>query len=230
MAEARGSEHAAGATAPAYPFLRVAAIAWLCVYVPAYASTYGAWHFLYLCNLGVLATALGLILSNQLLLSSQALIAPAIALLWILDAGTRLSTGHFLHGGTAYMWDDSLPPLVRALSLYHLAWPLLLAYCLRRNGYDRRAWLLQGALATGAIAIGLFVAPASENIDYVFRSPGAAAPAASPLLHALEILGVLAIAFFWPLHRLCCALFASVVRVAPPTPRVAADASGAGPC
>lgn len=206
MAQPMQSGPAMQARAPDHPVLRAVAIAWLCVWLPAYATTYGAWHFLYLCNLGVLVTCLGLIAGSQLLLSSQALIAPGIAMLWIADATTRVLTGHFLHGGTAYMWDASIPALTRTLSLYHLAWPLLLYHALRRHGYDRRGWRLQGALAAGALALGLFVAPVAENIDYVWHAPGAAAPSTTPLLRAAGILGVL-LAIGWPLHRLCLAVF-----------------------
>jgi len=216
MAQPMQTGAATQAQAPAYPVLRVAAVAWLCVYVPAYAATYGAWHFLFLCNLGVLVTALGLIAGNQLMISSQALIAPGIALLWIADAGTRLLNGHFLHGGTAYMWDASIPALTRALSLYHLAWPPLLYYALRRHGYDRRAPWLQGALVFGALALGLMAAPPAENIDYVWHAPGAATPAAAPPLRALEILGVLVVVIGWPLHRLCRALFEPVASTRAP--------------
>jgi len=192
---------------PAYPRLRWLALAWLAVYLPVYASAYGAWHFLMLCNLGILLTCIGLLLGSQWLLSSQAIAAPPIALLWLIDAGARWLTGEHLHGGTAYMWDMERPLLVRMLSLYHLAWPLLLAWCLHRRGYDRRGFALQVTLAAIVFAIGLGLAPVAENLNYVFQWPGASLPHAHPLLQAVLNLAVLVLGLYWPMHLLLSRLF-----------------------
>ena len=89
-----------GATSPV---LRWFAVLWLLIYLPVYASTYGWANFLFLCNAGVILTAFALIVGHRLLLSSQAIAAPVIAVAWALDAGWKLATGDFLYGGTAYM-------------------------------------------------------------------------------------------------------------------------------
>jgi hypothetical protein len=206
----QGSQWGTGTAA--YPRLRLAAVLWLLLYVPAYAGTHGWWHFLFLCNLGVIVTALGFVFGNQLLLSSQALLAPGIALLWIADVGSQLVTGQFLHGATAYMWDASLPALVRALSLYHVAWPAFLVYALRRYGYDRRALRLQGALLAVALMGGLLLAPVAENINYVRHWPGF--PSAEPLKpHIVALMGaMLLVAVCWPTHRICLIVFRASAR------------------
>jgi hypothetical protein len=187
--------------------LRLWTLLWLAAYLPSYGWTYGHWHFLFLCNIGILLTAGGLIFGNALLLSSQAVAAPGVALLWLADAATRLVSGHFLHGGTAYMWDAQLPAMVRILSLYHLLWPLLLFACLRRCGYHREGLLLQVAIAAGAMLVGLTLAPASENLNYVIHAPGNPVPHAHPWLHAALMLGVLMALIYWPTHRACLRLF-----------------------
>ncbi len=192
-----------------FPKLRWLALLWLLVYLPTYANAYGYWHFLFLCNLGICLTSAGLIFNKPLLLSSQSLAAPSIAMLWIVDACARLLTGQHLHGGTAYMWDASLPVLVRVLSLYHLAWPLLLAYCLSMTGYDRRAFALQAVIATCVFAIGLYIAPAAENLNYVRQSPGAALAHANPTTKAAMSLALLVFLIYWPTHRLLIRLFAA---------------------
>ena len=197
----------AGDPSPRFPVLRWAALAWVLVYVPAYAQWYGAWHFLFLCNLGVLLTVVGIWLDQPLLLSSQAVAAPGIAALWIVDAGTRALTGHHLHGGTSYMWDAAIPPLVRALSLYHVAWPVLLAWCLRRQGYDRRGFALQVAIVALVLALGLTLVPATENLNYVIRMPGAPVPAAHPWLRAGGGFAVLVLALYLPVHGLLRRVF-----------------------
>ena len=194
--------------APALARARWLALAWLAVYVPAYADAYGAWHFLMLCNLGVLLTAIGLLLDRPLLLASQAVAAPGIFLLWIADVATRLGTGHFLHGGTAYMWDPSIPVLVRVLSLYHLAWPAVLAWALARRGYDRRGVVLQAVIAAAAFVVAITLAPPAENLQYVWQAPGAAVPTATPWPGAARHFALLVGAVYLPTHLLLCALFA----------------------
>jgi hypothetical protein len=153
------------------PRLAWLGIAWLAIYVPAYASAYGLANFLFLCNLGVMITAVGLIAGSRLLVASQAVAAPVIAIAWGLDAGWRLLFGHHLFGGTEYMWDASLPHFTRLLSLYHLLWPLLLLYCLRRSGYDRRGWPLQAAIAATAIVAARLFTSTAENINFAFSDP-----------------------------------------------------------
>ncbi|MEO7975220.1 MAG: hypothetical protein ABIU84_16690, partial [Thermoanaerobaculia bacterium] len=69
-----------------FPRLRWLGLAWLAVYLPTYAISYGFTNFLFLCNLGVILTAAALFLENRLVLSSQAVAAPVIGLAWALDA------------------------------------------------------------------------------------------------------------------------------------------------
>lgn len=144
---------------------------WLAVYLPTYIQAYPLTNFLFLCNLGVTLTAIGLLVGSRLLVSSQAIAAPIIGLAWSLDAGWKVFTGDFLYGGTAYMWDPQYPLLARLLSLYHLAWPLLVLWCLSRAGYDRRGWPLQAAIASTGILLSRALTPASENVNFAFRDP-----------------------------------------------------------
>jgi hypothetical protein len=159
------------AAAAAFPRWGWLGALWLAVYLPIYHQAYGATNFLFLCNIGVILTALALILRNRLLISSQAVAAPVIALAWAVDAGWKLATGEFLFGGTSYMWDPAYPLFARLLSLYHLAWPLLLWAVLQRTGYDPRGWPLQAAVAALAMLAGRWLAPAAENVNFAWADP-----------------------------------------------------------
>lgn len=192
----------------AFPVLRWCVLAWLAIYMPAYAHAYGIWHFLMLCNLGVLLTAVGILFDRPTLLASQAVAAPGIFVLWIVDAGARLATGTHLHGGTAYMWDPSIPMLVRVLSLYHLAWPFVLAWTLDKRGFDRRGLVLQVAIAAAAFVIAVAVAPQAENLQYVWHAPGAVALVDAPWPRAARHLVVLVVAIYLPTWWLLRACFA----------------------
>jgi hypothetical protein len=178
---------------------------WLAIYLPTYHDAYGAANFLFLCNIGVILTAIALILRNRLLISSQAVAAPVIALAWAVDAGWKLATGEFLFGGTSYMWDPAYPLFARLLSLYHLAWPLLLWAVLRRTGYDPRGWPLQAAVAALALAAGRWLAPADGNVNFAWADPffgRQLGPAALHLLLCWSVLaGVAYGASHWMLRR-----------------------------
>lgn len=192
----------------AFPVLRWCVLAWLAIYMPVYAHAYGVWHFLMLCNLGVLLTAAGILFDRPILLASQAVAAPGIFALWIIDAGARLAIGTHLHGGTAYMWDPSIPMLARVLSLFHLAWPFVLAWTLNKRGFDRRGLALQAVIATGAFVIAIVVAPQAENLQYVWHAPGAATPIDAPWPRAAKHLAVLVVAIYLPSWLLLRACFA----------------------
>lgn len=154
-----------------FPRLAWLGALWLAVYLPTYQSAYGTLNFLFLCNIGVILTAVGLIVRSRLLISSQAVAAPVIALAWAIDAVWKLATGDYLYGGTSYMWDASVPLFARLLSLYHVAWPLVLWWVLRRIGYDPRGWPLQAGIAALALLVGRWVAPAAENVNFAWADP-----------------------------------------------------------
>jgi hypothetical protein len=201
-----------------FPVLRWFAVLWLLVYVPTYAWAYGWANFLFLCNAGVILTALGLIAGNRLILSSQAIAAPVIAVSWALDAGWKLLTGDYLFGAIAYMWDPANPPFARLLSVYHLVWPVLLYYVLRRIGYDRRGWPLQAAIAALFMLLARLLTPAAANINFAFVAPFFDRPLGPAAQHLLLCWTALAGAGYGLTHLLCRRLFPAAVAGNPPLP------------
>lgn len=208
--------NAADGNSATFLVLRWFAALWLLTYVPAYAWAYGWMNFIFLCNVGVIVTAFALIAGNRLLLSSQAIAAPVIAVSWALDAGWKLVTGDYLFGGTAYMWNGQLPLYARLLSLYHLAWPVLLYYAMRRLGYDRRGWALQAVIAALLMLVARLFSPAAANINFAFAAPFFDRPLGPAPLHLLLSWLILAGAGYGLTHALCCRLFPSQVAAEPP--------------
>lgn len=153
-----------------FPRGRHLALLWLAVYVPAYAHAYGWLNFLFLCNLGVILTAVGVWRGSARLLSMQALAAPVIGLVWTFDLLSRLVAGRHLVGATEYMWDAQFPLFARLLSCYHSVWPVMTLACVRRTGYDRSAWLWQMLLATAVVALSRGTDPAL-NINGAWLDP-----------------------------------------------------------
>ncbi|MCB1608753.1 MAG: hypothetical protein KDI71_17435 [Xanthomonadales bacterium] len=200
-----------------YPRLRWFALLWLLLYLPTYALSYGAWHFLALCNLGVIVSSLGLLLGRPLLIGAPALLALLLGVIWLADVLWRLLLGSFLHGGTAYMWDPSIHWLTRTLSLYHLLWPPLLLYALSRSGYDRRSLALQGGLTALVLGIGVWPAPAAQNLNFVHAGFDLALAGAAPSLRALVVALLLGSAYGLT-HLALCYLFKPAIRTWPRTP------------
>lgn len=188
-----------------FPRARWWALAWLAVYLPSYSIAYGARNFLFLCNLGVLLTAIAIVAGSRLLLSSQAVAAPSIGIAWALDLGWRLVTGAHLFGGTEYMWDPQYPLFTRLLSLYHVVWPILVVALVRRVGYDRRGWACQAAVAAIALVVCRLFTPAVENINYAFVDPLFHRAFEPPLLHLALVVATLAGVAYALTHAILCA-------------------------
>lgn len=155
---------------PCFEHVRWAALAFLAVYLPAYAIAYGFANFLFLCNLSVILSVAGIWACHPVLLSSQAVAMLLVGSAWTLDVVGRVLVGRHLIGGTEYMWDPQWPLFTRLLSLYHVALPVALVYALRRIGYDGRGYLLQSALALVLVSVGRLFGP-ELNINGAFADP-----------------------------------------------------------
>ncbi len=187
--------------------LRVAILAWLLAYLPTYANAYGHWHFLQLCNLSVLLSCIGFFFRSRVLLSAQALGAIGIGALWLTDVTLFLATGRYLHGGTAYLWDEHIPWLARVLSIYHALLPLLLIAAIRRLGHHPRAFALQATIA-GAVFLGtwLFLRDV-ENLNYMLAWPNGRVLFGHVWMHALATYALLCTVVYAPTHLILRACF-----------------------
>jgi hypothetical protein len=154
----------------AFPRARVLALAWLLVWAPAYAWGYGWANFLQLCDLAVILACVGLWRGSPLLLGMTALSSLVIDVAWDLDLAFRVLTGGHLFGGTEYMWDPRFPLALRLLSLFHVVWPLLLWWALRRVGYDLNALPAQALLTLAVLAVSRVVRP-DANINFAQLDP-----------------------------------------------------------
>jgi hypothetical protein len=193
-----------------FPVLRWFSLLWMVVWLPAYFRVWGWANLLHLCDVAVILSFVGIWLANPLLLSSQAVNSLAAGFLWVLDVGSRLTTGRFLIGGTEYMWDTRFPLWVRLLSTFHIGLPLVLLWTLRRVGYDRRALWLQAAIAAFLLIVSRFLS-ADLNMNYAYRDPlfhRAWGPAPA---HLAMIFIPLVALIYLPTHLLLSWVFRSTV-------------------
>ena len=142
---------------------------WFLIWLPAYWRTWGAANFLHLCDIAMILACVGVWSNSALLISSQAVSALLVGMVWALDAGSTFFLGRHLLGGTEYLFDTSYPLWVRLLTLFHAALPVLLLWALRQVGYDRRGWALQSAIALPVFVASRFTSPAQEHQFCVHR-------------------------------------------------------------
>lgn len=212
---APGDSALAPAASPRVVFRRTrwAALVFVAVWLPAYASVYGWTNFLHLCDVTVALTVVGLWWGSPLVLSSQASLAMVVNLIWAADVAARLSLGRHLLGGTEYMWDARYPLFVRLLSLFHVVLPPLLVAAVRRTGYDRRGFLLAGGIVVVLFSISRLVAAPTDNLNFVHRDPIFHRSYGPPIVHLALTIAVFIGAVVWPTHRLLAWRFArKVVR------------------
>jgi hypothetical protein len=185
--------------AKTFPVARYVALAWLLIWIPAYVRWYGPVNFLQLCDITVILTCIGLWTGSPLLLSMQALSSLVIDVAWVVDLIATFLTGRHLVGGTEYMWEERYPLWVRLLSFFHLVWPPLLIWALRRVGYDRRALIAQSAL-TAVVLVASRCAPAGANANFAYTDPFFGRQWGSAPAHVAVIALVLAVCVYWPTH------------------------------
>jgi len=199
---------------PGLPALaRALALAWLLVYLPAYALAYGFANFLFLCNLSVILGCIGVLAESPLLITSQAIGVLVVGAAWTLDLGWRLLTGAHLIGGTEYMWEERWPLFTRLLSLYHVVLPPVLVWAAARVGHDRRGLRLQSAIAVAGVLVGRALGP-EANINQAFVDPVLKRSFEPPALHLAIVAGTLVLVVY-PLSDL---LLRRLLRSPRPSP------------
>jgi hypothetical protein len=192
--------------APVFPRARWIAMVWLLVWVACYWRVWGLANFLHLCNIAVILTCVGIWRGSSLLISSQAVSSLIAPLFWDLDVLWRLLLGKHLIGGTEYMWDFQFALAVRLLSLYHVPWPVLLLWALRRVRYDPRALPVQTTIAVVVLVISRYVQPAL-NLNFAHRDPFFGISLSPAILHLAVSAAVLIAVAYWPTHLLLMRLF-----------------------
>lgn len=185
---------------PPWPsWWRWGALAFLAIWAPTYAIYWGWRNFFALCDVAVALTCLGLLIGSRRMLSAQALLAIPAGLLWLVDVASRAMMGRHLFGGTEYMWKAEIPLPVRALSLFHVALPLVLIAVLRRCGYDRRGLALQTAI-TAALLVAARPFAAGKNLNYVLTDPLFHHSWGPPVVHLGAVLVGIAVLLYLPTH------------------------------
>ena len=157
-------------SAELHPLLRWGALLWLLVWLPVNLKTWGWQNMMHLCDVGAIIACLGIFFQVPILVSSQAIGSVFVGVLWGIDVGWCLLTGHHVFGGTEYMWDTHYPLWNRLLSTFHLALPVALLWSMRKLRYDSRGFALQCAIVAPLFVFSRFLS-SELNMNYAFRDP-----------------------------------------------------------
>jgi hypothetical protein len=191
-----------------FPVLRWIALLWMVVWLPAYVRVWGWSNLLHLCDATVILSCIGVWWGSARLLSSQAVSALLPGVLWLLNLCWRMATGHFLMGGTEYMWDAQYPLWVRLLSFFHVVLPGILLWAVCKLGYDRGGLGLQAAIAAVLLVASRFLS-AGLNMNYAYRDPVFNRAWGPPPIHVGVILLGAVVLLYLPTHFILARLFPS---------------------
>jgi hypothetical protein len=137
------------------------------ILVPVYWIRYGPANFLWFSDIGLLGTLVALWLESRLLISMMATGVLPLDIVWNLIFFPKLILGAGPEGLVGYMFDPKIPVSVRALSLFHVAVPVIQLWSLSKMGYDVRAWKYQAFLGWIILPLSYVVSGPKENINWV---------------------------------------------------------------
>lgn len=176
-------------------------IAWTAlvgVLVPVYWLHYGPANFLWGSDIALLLVLVSLWTGRALPNSMMAIGVLPFELVWLAD----LLSGAQLLGVTAYMFEADRPAILRLLSLFHLALPVVMVFLLQRLGYDRRALPAQVALTWIVLPVTYLLTDPADNINFAFGPGRAPQQALDPRLYLAIVMVALPLAVTWPAHLL----------------------------
>lgn len=181
-------------------WLKLAYTAMVVLIVPVYAVTWGWRNFLWFSDVALVATAFALWLESALVASMMALAVLLPELLWNVAFFSKLLFGRRIGALADYMFDETKPRVLRALSLFHIPLPLVLLWLVYTLGYDARALIAQTLLAWIVLPLTYFVVrPHDENINWV-RGFGARQTRLPPLAFLALLMIGFPVILYLPTH------------------------------
>ena len=149
-------------------WIKVAYTVIVLITVAVYSVKYPLGNFLWFSDIAMLVTAAALWLESPLLASMVAVGTLLPEILWNASFFGQLLTGRRVSGLTDYMFDESLPRYLRALSLFHVILPVLMLWLMIRLGYDERALVAQTVLAWVVLTLTYWLTDPKLNVNWVF--------------------------------------------------------------
>lgn len=179
----------------------------MCVLIPVYWHYYGPLNFLWLSDMGLFLTTFGLWFNMPVLISMAAVGVMLTELIWCVDYFAALFLGLNIIDLSDYMFDGGYPLLLRGLSLFHVAMPIIWVLYLIDYGYDRRAFWYMTILYWIMVIFTYTLTEPAANVNWVFL------PLFKPMLGLAEnvwmilLMILFPLCIFLPTHFVCMRLF-----------------------
>jgi hypothetical protein len=180
--------------------IRLATTAFLIVLIPVYWHYYGPTNFLWFSDVALIASVVAQWRNSRLLASTQALSIVLLELFWTVDYLARLLLGVQLLGLAGYMFEPTYPLFVRLLSLFHLWLPWLLLWLVYRDGYARRALLVQTLVCWIVLLASYWLCPPGKNINWVYGLGSQPQTYLPPILYLLLLMAAIPAFVYVPTH------------------------------
>ncbi len=184
------------------------------VMVPVYWANYGPANFLWFSDLALLVTCAALWLENPFLASMMAVAVLLPEAAWNVGFFAHLLTGHEVIPLAGYMFDTTVSPFLRSLSLFHVFLPVVLVYLVYRLGYDTRAWKAQTVLAWIVVPLSYAASNPVRNVNWAY-GPGHPQTWVSETVYVALMMVFLVVVIYLPTDWLLRRLFAPPRRKIP---------------
>lgn len=179
------------------------------VLIPVYWIHYGPRNFLWFSDLALIMIAGAMWLQSRWLASMAAVSVLLLETAWNLDFLVRLVSGRRLLGLADYMFEAERPLPLRALSLFHVAMPVLLIWVVLKLGYEPRAWWAQTLLAWIVLPLTYWLTQPQDNVNWVYGLGSEPQRWMPPWLYLLLLMVLFPVCVYWPTHLLLARLFAA---------------------
>jgi hypothetical protein len=177
------------------------------ILVPVYWKQYGPGNFLWFSDIALLLTVPALWMESSLLASMVLISSGLLELLWVLDFLIHLTLGVSVIGLSAYMFHSEIRLSIRALSLFHIALPIITVWLVFRLGYDGRALPAQSVLAWIVLPMSYLLTKRSENVNWVYGFGSEPKRWMSSRLHLALLMLLFPIVIYLPTHLLLSVVF-----------------------
>lgn len=177
------------------------------ILVPVYWYNYGLQNFLWLSDIALFLTVGSLWLHSPLLMSMAAVGTLLFELVWNLDYFTELFTGRSLINLADYMFDKKYHKALRALSIFHVAMPIIWILYLAQFGYDSRALYYFTVLYWIILPLSYLFSTPHENINWVYFTKVRGVTSISPRNWVILLCICFPLVVFVPTHFIFLALF-----------------------
>lgn len=188
-------------------WLKIGYTVFVGILIPIYWKKWGPANFLWFSDIALFIMLAAVWLESSLLASMMgiAVLIPEIS--WNVSYFGRLLTGKKIFSLSDYMFDNSRPVYLRALSLFHVILPVLILWMIYKLGFQENALFYQVILGWSVLLFTYFFTDPAENINWVFGPGEKPQTKLTPELYLFLVMLGFPILFYLPTYFLLRLIF-----------------------